>query len=286
MAGMNSKSIRSRIRRILVALDASTQDQNALEVAVHLAAGLRAELQGLFLQDVSLLRFAQLPVATEVVSRSADERRMDSNLLRKELEAQAIKLRADLARLAQPYNIRCTFDTARGHLESEVLAAFESADLLVVNRRTGHMLVNREQLGSTASLVVAKSRRTVLLLEEHAQLDRQLFVLFETLKTGIKTLATSVRVFQGEHRQLVVLLSATTGKDFERRKAAAETWLNQQGVSADYRWLRRTDTHTLSHALWQHGGGVLVVAADTPFLQRVSLAVLMRELRLPVVLVR
>ena len=283
---MTSKVLKSRIRRILVALDASTQDQHALQVAVHLAAGLRAELQGLFLQDMSLLRFAQLPVATEVISRSADERRVDSHLLRKELEAQAIRLRADLARLAQPHNIRCTFDTAPGHLESEISAALASADLLIVNRRTGHRLVNRDQLGSTASLVVAKSSGTVLLLEEHAQLDRQSFVLFETLKTGIKTLAASVRLFQVEHGQLVVLVSATTGKDFERRKGAANVWLNQQGISAEYRWLRRSDTRTLSHTLWQHGGGVLVVAAETPYLQRVSLAALMGELRLPVVLVR
>ena len=53
---MSDASLKSRIRRILVALDASTQDQNALQVAVHLAAGLRAELHGLFLQDVSLIR--------------------------------------------------------------------------------------------------------------------------------------------------------------------------------------------------------------------------------------
>lgn len=283
---MNNHPLKLRIRRILVALDASTQDRNALQVAVHLAAGLRAELHGLFLQDVSLIRFAQLPIATEVISRSADERRMDSNLLQKELEAQAIRMSAELARLAQPYNIRCTFDTARGYLESEVSAAFEQADLLIVNRRTGHMLVTRDQLGSTASVVVAKSRRTVLLLEEHSQLDRQVFVLFENMKTGINALATSVRLFQGEHRHLIVLISATTVKDFERRKGAADAWLSQQGVSADYSWLRRIDTPLLSHTLWQRGGGVLVIAADTPYLQRASLAVLMGELRLPLVLVR
>ncbi len=283
---MSDASLKSRIRRILVALDASTQDQNALQVAVHLAAGLRAELHGLFLQDVSLIRFAQLPIATEVISRSADERRVDSNLLQQELEAQTIRMSAELVRLAETYNIRCTFDTVRGHLESEVLAASEQADLLIVNRNTGPMLVNRDQLGSTASVVVTKCRRTVLLLEEHSQLDRQVFVLFENMKTGINALATSVRLFQGEHRRLIVLISAATVKDFERRRATAEAWLNERGVSADYSWLRRLDTPLLSHTLWQQGGGVLVVAADTPYLQRASLAVLMKELRLPLVLVR
>lgn len=282
----SDESLKSRIRRILVALDASTQDRNALQVAVHLAAGLRAELHGLFLQDLSLIRFAQLPIATEVISRSANERRVDSNLLQKELEAQAIRMSAELAKLAEPYNIRCTFDTVRGHLESEVLAASEQADLLIVNRRTGYMLVNKDQLGSTASVVVTKSRRTVLLLEEHSQLYRQVFVLFENVKTGINALATTVRLFQGEHRHVIVLICAPIVKEFEQLKNAAKRWLNEQGLSADYRWLRRIETPLLSHTLWEQGGGVLVLAADAPFLQRESLAVLMKELRLPLVLVR
>jgi len=46
------------IRRILVALDASRYSLAALEAAIELAAGLEAELQGIFVEDVSELRAA------------------------------------------------------------------------------------------------------------------------------------------------------------------------------------------------------------------------------------
>ena len=54
------------IRRILVALDASEASRAAIRSAVDLAARFRAELVGLFVEDVNLLRSAQLPFVRKV----------------------------------------------------------------------------------------------------------------------------------------------------------------------------------------------------------------------------
>ena len=48
-------------RRILVALDASAHSHAALAAAVALAARLHAEIEGLFVEDINLLRLAELP---------------------------------------------------------------------------------------------------------------------------------------------------------------------------------------------------------------------------------
>ena len=61
------------VRRILVALDASTQSLAALRTAVTLAAELGAELEGLFVEDTNLMRMAMLPVARRVLFPSAAE---------------------------------------------------------------------------------------------------------------------------------------------------------------------------------------------------------------------
>ena len=53
-------------RRIVVALDASSHSHAALAAAVALAGRLQAELQGIFVEDVNLLRLAELPFAREV----------------------------------------------------------------------------------------------------------------------------------------------------------------------------------------------------------------------------
>ena len=53
-------------RRILVAIDTSPHGSAALEAAARLATELRAELEGLFIEDINLLRLAGLPFAREI----------------------------------------------------------------------------------------------------------------------------------------------------------------------------------------------------------------------------
>ena len=66
------------IRRILVALDASRHSLAALEAAAELAARLKAELVGLFVEDIDLLRLAGLPFAREIRYPSAIIQQLDS----------------------------------------------------------------------------------------------------------------------------------------------------------------------------------------------------------------
>ena len=54
------------VKRILIALDPSRRGQSALQAAAHLAAGTGAELAGLFVEDINLLRLAGLPFAREL----------------------------------------------------------------------------------------------------------------------------------------------------------------------------------------------------------------------------
>jgi nucleotide-binding universal stress UspA family protein len=49
------------IRKILVALDASLGSRAALRAAADLAAAMEAELSGVAVEDVELLRFAEAP---------------------------------------------------------------------------------------------------------------------------------------------------------------------------------------------------------------------------------
>ncbi|MFW5810637.1 MAG: universal stress protein, partial [Thermodesulfobacteriota bacterium] len=54
------------IRRILVALDASPASLEGLKTAAELAERLNAELYGLFVEDIDLLRAVELPFVTEI----------------------------------------------------------------------------------------------------------------------------------------------------------------------------------------------------------------------------
>ena len=71
-------------RRILVALDASPHSLAALEAAAELAASLRAELIGLFVEDANLLRVAGFPFAREFGAYTAQAREIDAEHVARE----------------------------------------------------------------------------------------------------------------------------------------------------------------------------------------------------------
>ena len=89
------------IHRILVALDASLRSLAALEAAAELAAQWHAELLGLFVEDVELLRMASAPAAIRCVYPSASEQPLSAVLIESELRALAERARRSLAGAAE-----------------------------------------------------------------------------------------------------------------------------------------------------------------------------------------
>ena len=276
----------AEIRRILVALDSSGRDQEALQIAAHLAALLQAELLGLFIQDPDLMKFAELPIASEVMSYSASARSVDRARLEKDLQAQVKRMSSELARLALQQKVRWSFEVVSGFIESEVVDAVKRADLLIVHRKSGRTLVTHDQLGSTASVIVTKANRPVLILEEHRSLEGPLYVLIEELESDISALATALLLSRKNHRKLIVLIATKSLEKYQQLSKSIEDWLHVQERRAQLNWLRRVEPAVLSHTLWGEGGGVLVLCADAPLLRKIALAALIKQLKLPIVLVR
>src|SRR5690554_4657703 len=90
------RNLHREIQRILVALDASSSSQVALQTAVNLAVALEAELEGIFVEDINLLRLAELPFVHEVRTLSAVAQQMSRQQIEAELQAQAARARRAL----------------------------------------------------------------------------------------------------------------------------------------------------------------------------------------------
>jgi nucleotide-binding universal stress UspA family protein len=120
------------IRRILVALDATRASAAALEAAVSLAEHLEAELLGLFVEDVNLLRLAALPFAHEVGFPSARARRLESDDMERTLRAQATLAQQALVTAVHQRRVPWSFRVVRGQVVTELLAASQQADLIAI----------------------------------------------------------------------------------------------------------------------------------------------------------
>jgi nucleotide-binding universal stress UspA family protein len=164
------------LHRILVALDASPDSLAALDTAVRLAANVNAELLGLFVEDVALLRAAEIPLARELSYFSATSAPLSRESVELKLRAQSRQIQAALARAAERARVASSFRCVRGHVSIEISSAAGDVDLLVLGR-TGWSVGSRARIGSTA-LEIASSSVPVLLLPERGISERVHLVVY------------------------------------------------------------------------------------------------------------
>jgi len=271
------------IRRILVALDASPHSLSALEAAAELAASFRAELLGLFVEDINLLRSAQLPFAREVGLFSGTLRQLDSQRVARQLRARAGQARQALATAAERAQVQWSFRTTSGQIVSELLSAATDVDLVILGKAGWS---GQRRLGSHARAVVSRVGGPALILQHGVQLGVPVLVLYDGSIITQRALAAAVRLVQERGGHLVLLLLAGSRDAAQSLQADVARWLGERGVEAHYHWLSRADVAGLCHAVHAEGGGVLVLHRDTPSLGGETLTALLSEATCPVLVVR
>lgn len=150
----------SDAQHILVALDASPQSLAALGAAATLARLLQAELHGIFVEDKELEKLCSLPFSAEIGAYSATARALSSFCISREFHALEDRLRLVLQSVAQSAGVEYSLQVARGGVSEELLNAADDA-IMVGLGRIGWS--QRSQWGSTASILMRRARRPLLL---------------------------------------------------------------------------------------------------------------------------
>ncbi len=171
---MTEEGARQRIRSILLAIDPSPDARAALEVVSRLAALLEAELQGLYVEDETLMRLPGGSLLREVDAVSGQIRPLESNELEQQLRAEAARTGRELARVADEWGVRWSFRVSRGKVPKEVSAAATESDLVTVGVRSHRA---GRGLGSTARALVRETERPVMLIRRGMRLGDRVHVL-------------------------------------------------------------------------------------------------------------
>jgi len=283
---MNKREERElMIQRILVALDASPHSLAALEAAVELAGRFRAELLGLFVEDVNLLRLAELPFAQEIGFFSAARRKLDTQRMERQFRGQAARIRRALELIAERTQVNWSFRVARGVIASELLTAASEVDLIILGRG-GWSLTQRRRLGSTARAILSETPCLALILRQGTYLELPMLVVYDGSPLAQKGLATAAALVQGEDGDLTVLVLADEPDMAHRLQRQAAEWLQGRGVNVRYRPLTKLSVPRLAHIVRTEGRGTLVLPARSALLQDEVLLALLDEVEMPVLLVR
>lgn len=256
------------IRHIVATLDASESCRPALQAAVRLAAVLGTGLEGVFVEDVNLMRLAGLPFLREVRSWSLAEEAISTQRMQRELRTMARHAERMLEQAARELSVPWTFQVWQGRSEASSLAQAFGADIL--------------SLAPVSSLVYSRARDTRGALERQScEAETSISVLFSNSEQAIRalTIACSLAKDMGAH--LTVMLP-----EMPALKEKALAILNVYAQAARFVRITGTDAESLLQAAGVSGNNILITESEHPLLQQAGLERCVRALFRPVLLVR
>ncbi|MGH2536334.1 MAG: universal stress protein [Candidatus Promineifilaceae bacterium] len=285
MKGISRPSPELKIRRILVGLDASSHSLAALAAAADLAAGLRAELIGLFVEDANLYNLAELPFAHEVQRHSAARRRFDRERVEAEWRLQAAQARRALREAAEQAEAKWSFQVVRGQVTPSLLAAALEADLLALGR-LGWPISRRSRVGSTARAAATGARHSVLVTRQGREFKYPLLVTYDGTPAGAQALGVAMRLAQSSAKPLNVVLLAPDREQAAALRVGLEERLAAGAIEAGYHWLQEPDPAQLAVLIRASGDCVLVLGGQNPLLEADAVQYLLDATDCPMILVR
>lgn len=268
------------LARVLVALDASRASLDALSAAAALAARLGADLEGIFVEDVNLLRAAGFPFASQLSLPSGALHPLDRLAIEVDLRALAAAAREAIAAAAQQLHISWSFRVARGQVSVELLEAASKVDVLVLGR-TSHRLGATP--GQTARAAAARAPSSVLLVGRGGRIGRPLLVAYDGSPMADRALDVAARL-DGSAGPLTVLVAASTPEQAEQLAERARRRLELEG-HGKVRWIAAAHREDIVRAA-RISGALLVLGVASSALGDAGLGMLLDEIESPLLLVR
>jgi nucleotide-binding universal stress UspA family protein len=274
------------LRRILVALDASTHSLAALEAATDFAAAMQAEMEGLFVEDINLIRLASLPCTREV-RHTASVAALDLEQMERALKAQAAEARQALEAAARRARVQWSFRVARGHVAQEVLAAAAAADLVALGKQ-GRSRSPQARLGSTALRALAGAP-VALLLVEHRRARacrlRPVLVVYDGSEGAGRALDAAARLAEASGVSLTVLLLADDSEAIHELKLAVAHSIGGRSVEVRWQVVGLAEGHRLLWILQSGEAALLVLSLSSPRLPQAAVGKLLGHISNPVLLI-
>ena len=268
---MSKAAGKSTTRRIAVALDASHQSLQLIALAAGVAAGLRAELEGVFIEDDVLLRAVGLPFQREFRLTTRGEEHADAARLQRELRAAARHVRESLGQSAQRLGCSWSFRVWRGDAEAEILSAASSADMFTLS-----------PLGRFAPF----GRRGPAVRRNRGPEDLVIGVLWDGSAGASHALAAAGELAAGGHARLQVFMQAADESAVGQLRQQMADTVGAAQDQTDIIPLAADAPEAVISALIAGGGDLLMVDSGNPLLDRETLWQNLAALHCPLLLVR
>jgi len=272
------------INRILVALDPGEVNRSTLKAAASLSTRLDAELNALFVEDINLLRLAELPFARELVYGSPTGRQLNVADMEHSLRTQTTRLRGLVEATAKQNQINIAFEVLRGDIASKVCGASKQTDLLVIGKNS-QLLRQSRRLGNVTRTLLSSVSCNLLVLQHGATIERPLVVFFDGNETSLYALNLASRLAQEDHNQLIVIYPAVDDAKWQQLTKQASEHIHNKLQVYPVKLTSNTADEILQ-VIEQYQGRMLILESDSKILPGAQQQQIIAQTDVPVILLR
>ena len=273
-----------QFRRIIVAIDGSPTSLAALEATAELASAWGAEVVGLFVEDMNLLRMASLPFAREIGSHSGAHRAVNPDQFEREFRSQADRARNTLWYIAERFRLTASFQIARGSVNAELLKALSEADMLSMGKG-GQSVAASLGLGTNAKAIAARTSGIVLLFSHVARVSGPPAVVYDASDNGDRALAAAAELARTLGTEVMVLYPIEIELSKDEIEERARGRLTVPHPDLVFRRILVHNVMDLARNIRSSGANVAVVPAQSSYLPIEAVETLLSRFFGPVMLV-
>jgi len=265
---VNADRRESQVVRITLLLGGGETTRSALELLNQLAWNRSIEALGIFIEDSSLLRLAQMPFSRELCRVTHVEAPLEKADIERQLRIQARSAKLAFESAATQAGINHSFLTRRGALAALLEQAAQEMDLMILGpaRRL-------QQLSEPVSLnaIAHQSRQPVV-------------AFYDGSDSAERALITAKQLAEAGDRQLSVLIASEGREGVVGLQQQAAQKLGKS--NARFRSIATTDIETLLETCRSEHAGTLVMGVSDLLLKTRFLQELSHRLEFPALLVR
>jgi len=272
------------IERILVSLDSSKHSLAALHAAIKLAHHYNAALKGVFIEDITLLRLAEMPFSQEVGEYSAIVREISTDGMTRGIFVQSRWVIRTFRKLINQTNLSGDFAILRGNVNETIDRESEECDLLILGK-SGTNPILRRRLGSTTKALVRKRKKPLLLVEEDNRLGHPMIVLYDSSQFGQVALETAADLLD-DGETLIVLMNEEDPEVFERNQQNVNNWASENQIKISIQNYRPRTFERFLQKIRGLKTGLLILPHIQSIPKRRLVELALEKVSLPILLIR
>jgi hypothetical protein len=224
---------------ILIVFDAAGCAPVSLYMATDLAAGLRAGIKALYVEDINLMRAVDLPFTREISLHTAEISNIDSTMMKQKSRAAAENIKKQIEEIAVTRSVSITFSSTEGHKTQVVRDQTDEVTMVML-----------------PAVYFSNGRKL------QRQLKDKVVVLYGNIDmSSDKTLDIALSQSAKENRQLTVIVDGLQSKQY------VEKWLSEQGGQAECDIADFSDIDEVTSLIFKHSPGLLVLPESSRLIE-------------------